>query len=94
MWKGMSEETKSAYGKSYMDQRLKAMDAYYADSVKSTQPVIEAYTNALLDVFPQKRYCPMDLFYRIRVFVATHLPEIFHDKLFINYIQPESVRKD
>ena len=47
----------------------------------------QAYTDGLLDVYPQKRYQPMNFYFKIRVFIATHLPEIFYDYLYIDKVQ-------
>ena len=49
----------------------------------STTTVIESYTNALLDVFPQVRYQPMGLFWKVRTFVYTHLPESIFDWIYM-----------
>jgi hypothetical protein len=49
--------------------------------------LFQAYTDGLLDVFPQKRYQPMNLYFKVRVFIATHLPEFFYDYLYVSYIQ-------
>ena len=50
--------------------------------LKNLDPVIEAYTNALLDVYTQVRYQPTELKFRMRFFIYTHLPEIFFDKIY------------
>jgi hypothetical protein len=47
---------------------------------------LQAYTDGLLDMFPQKRYQPMNLYFKVRVFIATHLPEIFYDSIYISHI--------
>ena len=58
---------------------------YMKGGVTDTTPVIDAYINGLLDVFPQKRYYPMSLYWKVRLFVADHLPEVFYDKIYVDY---------
>merc|ERR1719400_114340 len=48
-------------------------------------PVINSYTDALLDMFPQDRYQPMDLYFKTRVWIAHHLPEIVYELLYIGH---------
>ena len=75
MWSEMSDEVKSAYGQDYFKMRTDMMAVYQKNSIKDLTPVLEAYTNALLDVWPAVRYQPMTAFWKIRAFVSTHLPE-------------------
>lgn len=39
---------------------------YILLGVTDLEPIIKSYTNGLLDIFPQKRYQPMSLYYKIR----------------------------
>ena len=75
----------SAYGKSYFDTKVSVMTGYMKGGISDISPVIDSYTDALLDVFPQKRYQPMDVYFKLRVFIATHLPEIFYDLIYVGY---------
>ena len=61
------------------------MTSYMKNGLADISPVINSYTDALLDVFPQKRYQPMDLYFKVRLFIATHLPEIFYDIIYVGY---------
>ena len=45
--------------------------------------VLEAFSNALLDVFPQRRYQAMNLYFKVKVFVAEHLPGIIYDAIYL-----------
>jgi len=83
MWNGMDSDIKTAYGKSYFDEKVKIMTSYMINGIADITPVIEAYTDALLDAFPQARYQPMDMYFKIRCFVATHLPEIVYEYFYI-----------
>ena len=83
MWDKMPEEVKNAYGESYFRNKVGSMDKYFHIGFKTVTPVIESYTNALLDVFPQVRYQPMGLFWKVRTFVYTHLPESIFDWIYM-----------
>jgi len=83
MWDKMPEEVKNAYGESYFRNKVGNMDKYFHIGFKTVTPVIESYTNALLDVFPQVRYQPMGLFWKVRTFVYTHLPESIFDWIYM-----------
>lgn len=75
----MPEEVKKAYGEDFFKSRIELMRGYTGSGSSDLSPVIEAYINALLDVFPQVRYQPMQMFFKVRSFVATHLPEFFFE---------------
>ena len=84
LWSAMSAEVREAYGgEAGFDAAVDTMRGYMNGGSPDTRPVIEAYTNALLDVFPQVRYQPMDLSNKVRNFVATHLPEAVYDALYV-----------
>ncbi len=52
----MNDEVRAAYGEKHFQMRTKSMIKYLETGYQDVQPVIEAYTNALIDVFPQQRY--------------------------------------
>merc|ERR1711973_193442 len=83
MWAGMDEEIKQAYGTKYFDEKVDVMRSYMNNGCTDIMPVINSYTDALLDVFPQVRYQPMDLYFKIRCFVATHFPEKIYEILYL-----------
>jgi len=83
MWEGMEDEVKQAYGKDLFDKKVKVMTSYMTNSCTDISPVIDSYTDALLDVFPQVRYQPMNLYFKTRCFVATHLPERMYQTLYL-----------
>ena len=49
--------------------------------------MIAAYTNALVETFPQKRYAVMDACVRARVAAAALLPEVVFDKLCVPQVK-------
>ena len=86
MWSNMSDEVKAAYGEDYFNERVKIMKGYMSTGESDQTPVLDAITNGLVDVFPQKRYQAMDMYWVVRTFIATHLPEIFYDTIYISYV--------
>lgn len=85
MWEGMDEEVKKTYSKQYFDKKVEIMRGYMNGGVTDISPVIDSYTDALLDMFPQARYQPMDLYFKVRCFVATHFPEEVYERLYIGH---------
>ena len=95
----MDKEVQDVYTKTYFDQKVEVMRSYMNNGITDISPVIDSYTDALLDVYPQvsspkdfqynfhlhvqARYQPMDLYFKTRCFIATHLPEIVYEKLYI-----------
>ena len=61
------------------------MRSYMKGGVTDIGPVIDSYTDALLDAYPQARYQPMDLYFKVRSFVGTHLPEIVYELIYVGY---------
>ena len=78
----MSEEVTNSYGKDYFKERIEIMKGYMTTGEADQTPVLDAITNGLLDVFPQKRYQAMNMYWKIRTFIALHLPEIFYDMIY------------
>jgi len=85
MWNNMDQEIKDAYGKGYFNQKVEIMRSYMNNGITDIMPVINTYTDALLDMFPQARYQPMDTYFKVRCFVATHMPEVVYDYLYIGH---------
>jgi len=83
MWSSMDDDIKNAYGKEHFDKKVAVMRSYMNNGCTDIMPVINSYTDALLDVFPQVRYQPMDLYFKIRCFVATHFPEKIYEILYL-----------
>jgi hypothetical protein len=82
MWNKMSDEVKNAYGEELFKSRADLMKSYTIGGVQDLSPVLDGFTNGLLDVFPQVRYQPMTWQFKLRTFVATHLPEVFFDWMY------------
>lgn len=87
MWENMSDQVKSDYGEKYFEERVAIMKSFMGSGCSDQTPVIDAITNALSDAFPQKRYQPMNLYWKVRQFVSQHLPEIFYDWIYISYVR-------
>lgn len=84
LWDNASEEVKATYGEGYFNFRVNGMKGYSkAGSATDKLDVIEAYTKALTDYKPAPRYQPMDLAWKLRCFVATHLPEFVYEYLYV-----------
>ena len=84
MWNVMGEEVKQAYGgESGYKRSVETMLKYSKTGRKEVFSVVETYTNALFDVFPQVRYQPMDLRSKIRNFINAHLPEVVYDRIYV-----------
>jgi hypothetical protein len=45
-------------------------------------PVLDALVKALVHQYPHPRYQPMDLYFKLSVWVNTHLPEWVFETLF------------
>ena len=58
-----------------------------ADHGQRLTVVLEAFSNALLDVFPQRRYHAMNPYFKVNVFVAEHLPGIIFDAIYLRRIE-------
>ena len=89
MWENMSDEVKESYGKDYFKERVEIMKGYMTTGEADQTPVLDAVTNGLIDVFPQKRYQAMNMYWKIRTFIALRLPEIFYDMIYISYVKKE-----
>jgi len=83
MWNEMSDEVKQVYGKDYFNKKVEVMRSYMTNGSTDISPVIDSYTDALLDVFPQVRYQPMDLYFKVRCIIATHMPEKIYEILYL-----------
>ncbi len=90
MWAGMSDEVRASYGEAYFRQRVEIMRGYMNTGLSDLSPVIGSYTDGLLDVFPQKRYNPMNVYFKVRTFVARHLPEVFYDTIYISHAKRDN----
>ena len=53
MWDAMPQEVQSVYGREYFDKKVEVMRSYMNNGITDISPVIDAYTDALLDMFPQ-----------------------------------------
>lgn len=79
IWKGMDEETRSAYGE---EAFRKAYEALKDHGESDIQPVVDAVTEALIHKHPRARYCSANWPYRVMLFVSRHLPEWVFDALY------------
>ena len=68
---------------SYHQKRISATKRHMVDHDQRLSVVLEAFSNALLDVFPQRRYHAMNLYFKVKVFFAEHLPGIIFDSIYL-----------
>ncbi|XP_042222815.1 uncharacterized protein LOC121867125 [Homarus americanus] len=78
---GVSEDLKRDYGDAYFKRVEKFLKFFRMSGAKDISPVINAFTEALTQTHPQDRYNPMTLWSYFLMFVNTHLPAAFYDKL-------------
>ncbi|KAF2355580.1 Short-chain dehydrogenase/reductase SDR [Trinorchestia longiramus] len=83
MWNNMSEEVKQDYGEDVFQERVTLMKSYITGGATDLTPVLQSFSAALLDATPQARYQPMDLYYKTRVFIASHCPEWVYDNIYV-----------
>ncbi|XP_045607761.1 D-beta-hydroxybutyrate dehydrogenase, mitochondrial isoform X3 [Procambarus clarkii] len=77
-----SEEVKQEYGKEYPKRVEDFVRKMHREGGKDINPVINAFTEALTQTYPQNRYCPMNAYTYMIVFVNTHFPSWLYDTLF------------
>lgn len=53
MWNGMDSEVQNVYTRQYFDKKVEVMRSYMNNGISDISPVIDAYTDSLLDMFPQ-----------------------------------------
>ena len=53
MWSKMEREVQDVYTKKYFDEKVEVMRSYMNNGITDISPVIDSYTDALLDVYPQ-----------------------------------------
>ena len=56
MWNAMDDEVKNVYGKEYFDKKVEVMRSYMNNGISDISPVIDSYTDALLDMYPQVKH--------------------------------------
>ncbi|XP_059482224.1 D-beta-hydroxybutyrate dehydrogenase, mitochondrial-like [Neocloeon triangulifer] len=83
MWNGMSDELKNAYGEDYFNRVFENMVNYTTKGPTDLEPALVCLTQPLVQTFPAPRYQPMELDWKIRCLVQTHLPEWIYERLYI-----------
>lgn len=83
MWNSMEPEVRADYGKERFEARVNLMKSYASSGDTDLTPVINAFTEGLVQRWPQVRYTPMNLYFRTRLFIATHLPECVYEKIYV-----------
>lgn len=83
MWEIMDQEVKDAYGTAQFNSAVRSQTYYASNGITDISPVIGSMTCALVRAHPRLRYQPMTLYYKVRIFIATHLPEIFYDTIYM-----------
>ncbi|CAB3384705.1 Hypothetical predicted protein [Cloeon dipterum] len=84
MWNAMSDELKNAYGEDYYNQVFQNMVNYTTKGPTDLEPALLCLTQPLMQTFPAPRYQPMELDWKIRCLVQTHLPEWIYERIYIN----------
>ncbi|XP_069683949.1 D-beta-hydroxybutyrate dehydrogenase, mitochondrial-like [Periplaneta americana] len=82
LWKQIPEEIQKDYTKEYFDGLVEKMIMYSTLGTTDKEPVLEALTKALVHQYPHPRYQPMELYFKLSVWINTHLPEWVFEKLF------------
>lgn len=75
MWEGMDDEVKTTYTKAYFDKKVEVMRSYMNNGISDISPVINSYTDALLDMFPQVKQKQIKQIKRLSFFkgpIPTH----------------------
>ncbi|KAK8400502.1 hypothetical protein O3P69_003280 [Scylla paramamosain] len=83
MWESMDPEVKADYGRERFEARVQLMKSYSNSGDTDVTPVLNAFTEGLVQRWPQVRYNPMNVYFRTRVFIATHLPECIYEKIYV-----------
>nr|XP_045608263.1 D-beta-hydroxybutyrate dehydrogenase, mitochondrial-like isoform X1 [Procambarus clarkii] len=78
----VSDDVKKDYGEDYHKRLEGFVKNIYKGTAKDISPVINAFTEALTQTYPQDRYCPMSAQTYMAVFVNTHFPAWVYDTLF------------
>ena len=69
MWNAMDAEVKNVYGKEYFDKKVEVMRSYMNNGISDISPVIDSYTDALLDMYPQVKLTILKKLYFIILFL-------------------------
>ncbi|KAK7874252.1 hypothetical protein R5R35_006288 [Gryllus longicercus] len=79
LWEHMAEEVREEYGRAYFDAVFQRKIDYSTRGTDDPSPVVEAITQALFHRFPHPRYQPMEPYFKIRTWLATHGPEWLYE---------------
>lgn len=83
MWANIADDVRKDYGEDLFKERVTLMKSYIKGGNTDLTCVLQAFMASLTDKWPQARYQPMDLYYKTRVFVATHFPEWLYDNIYV-----------
>ncbi|KAF4527614.1 hypothetical protein B566_EDAN016300 [Ephemera danica] len=83
MWQAMAEEVRHAYGQQYYEDFFRNMIYYSTKGPTDLEPALVCLTQPIVQTFPAPRYQPMDLNWKIRCLVQTHLPEWVYERIYI-----------
>ncbi|KDR07947.1 D-beta-hydroxybutyrate dehydrogenase, mitochondrial [Zootermopsis nevadensis] len=82
LWKQIPEPVQAAYTKEYFDDFVNNMITYSTRGTTDKEPVLDALIKAIVHKYPHPRYQPMELYFKLSVWVNTHLPEWVFEALF------------
>ncbi|KAK7874254.1 hypothetical protein R5R35_006289 [Gryllus longicercus] len=83
LWSQMPQHVQRAYSKQYYNSVVNDMVHYATKGPTDRTPVVDAMVRALLQRFPHARYQPMEPYYKLRTWVATHCPEWVYETLYM-----------
>ncbi|KAJ9589699.1 hypothetical protein L9F63_017105, partial [Diploptera punctata] len=75
LWGKIPEDIQQTYTKEFFDGYVENMIKYSTLGTTDKEPVLDALTKALVHMYPHPRYQPMELYFKLSVWVNTHLPE-------------------
>ncbi|XP_063237299.1 D-beta-hydroxybutyrate dehydrogenase, mitochondrial-like [Bacillus rossius redtenbacheri] len=82
LWKRIPSDVQKDYTKEYFDAVIENMIYYSTKGTTDKSSVLDAMTLALLHRYPHPRYQPMEVYFKVRTWVNTHLPEWVYEKLY------------
>ncbi|XP_066995763.2 D-beta-hydroxybutyrate dehydrogenase, mitochondrial [Anabrus simplex] len=83
LWSQIPAEVQKAYSKHYFNSLINDMIHYSTKGTTDKTPVLDSMAQALLHRFPHARYQPMELYFKVRTWVNTHLPEWIYEAIYV-----------
>ena len=98
MWSKMEREVQDVYTKKYFDEKVEVMRSYMNNGITDISPVIDSYTDALLDVYPQvgcvnSTLLTVDCIMECLGSLPTHGP-VLQDKMLYSHSSPRNCLRE